>query len=165
MFSLASEREQVLLNSFFSCSRAHQQKFLVSFNFPIVALDGKFAFPQTLSFFSSLPSGLILFLIYPHTLAFPRAFVGVIHRGNAFPQFQCLRHKQRSYFTLLNLRHFNFHFPPPLPRYPKKTIREMLNIASLGMRFNLHNVKCRFARYAFKKSMPHSHVPVSFCGG
>ena len=35
----------------------------------------------------------------------------------------------------------------------------MLNIASLGMRFNLHNVKCRFARYAFKKSMPHSRVP------
>ena len=31
----------------------------------------------------------------------------------------------------------------------------MLNIASLGMRFNLHNVKCRFARYAFKKK----HVP------
>ena len=28
----------------------------------------------------------------------------------------------------------------------------MLNIASLGMRFNLHNVKCRFARYAFKKT-------------
>ena len=28
----------------------------------------------------------------------------------------------------------------------------MLNIASLGMRFNLHNVKCRFARYAFKKN-------------
>ncbi len=28
----------------------------------------------------------------------------------------------------------------------------MLNIASLGMRFNLHNVKCRVARYAFKKN-------------
>ena len=50
--------------------------------------------PQTLSFFSSLPSGLILFLIYPHTLAFPLAFVGVSHRGNAFPQFQCLRHSK-----------------------------------------------------------------------
>ncbi len=42
----------------------------------------------------------------------------------------------------------------------------MLNIASLGMRFNLHNVKCRFARYAFKKmrsvpaspSAPHGEV-------
>ncbi len=56
----------------------------------------KFPFPpQTLSFFSSLPSGLILFLIYPHTLAFPLAFVGVSHRGNTFPRFQCLRHNSK----------------------------------------------------------------------
>ena len=36
------------------------------------------------------------------------AFVGVSHRGNAFPRFQCLRHKPSSYLFLLNLRIFHF---------------------------------------------------------
>ena len=110
--------------------RGDKQKFLVSFNFPIVALDGKIPFPWR-SFFYSLPSGLVLFLFYPHTLAFPLAFVGVRHRGKAFPQFQCLRHKQslQSENKIGYARHASSHkicaicgicvrkFPfPPFPR-------------------------------------------------
>ena len=57
--------------------------------------------PVPVKFFSSLPLGQVLFLFYPHTLAFPRAFAGVSHRGNSFPQFQCLRHIKFLFFPNL----------------------------------------------------------------
>ena len=46
--------------------RGDKQKFLVSFNFPIVALDGKFPFPWR-SFFLFTPFGTgIIFVLPPH---------------------------------------------------------------------------------------------------
>ncbi len=45
-----------------------------------------FSVPANFQFFSSLPSGLIIFCLTP-TRSHSLAFVGVSHRGNAFPRF------------------------------------------------------------------------------
>ena len=73
--------------------RGDKQKFLVSFNFPIVALDGKFPFPWRSFFFIHSLRDWYYFCFTP-TRSRSLAFVGVSHRGNAFPQFQCLRHSK-----------------------------------------------------------------------